>query len=331
MKQTLILILLVALSSCNDQNQSENTNFRSVFMNSITSDNLKTDLTVIASDEMEGRGTGYEGQKKAGRYIIDQYEKSGIPFPKGTNSYYQPISAAFFKTINSDRDIPNSENIWAYIEGSEKPNEIIIISAHYDHMGTRDQNIYNGADDNGSGTVSILQIAKAFQKAKKKGRGPKRSILFLHTTAEEWGLYGSYFYTQYPLFPIPFTIANINIDMIGRRDAKHKYNNDYIYVIGANRLSSDFESIIVDQNNKYTKMSLDFTFNNPDYNIFGRSDQYFFDKKGIPSVFLFSGFHEDYHKPTDDVDKIEFDVLTKRTKLAFVIAWELANRRDRIK
>ena len=191
--------------------------------------------------------------------------------------------------------------------------------------------IYNGADDDGSGTVAVLEIAKAFQKAKVEGHGPKRSILFLHVTGEEHGLHGSRFYSENPLFPIANTITDVNIDMIGRRDELHKDSNDYVYIIGSDYLSSDLYTICEEANKNYIKTNLDYTFNdrNDPNRFYYRSDHYNFAKKGIPSVFLFNGVHADYHKPTDTPDKIEYDALEKRAQLAFAIAWELANRENR--
>jgi Zn-dependent M28 family amino/carboxypeptidase len=207
----------------------------------------------------------------------------------------------------------------------------LVISAHYDHVGTKKGEIYNGADDDGSGTVALLEIAQAFQMAKKAGHGPKRSILFLHVTGEEHGLHGSRYYSENPLFPLANTITDINIDMIGRRDEAHAGSNNYVYVIGANRLSTDLDNICTIANTKYTQLELDYKYNDPkDPNHFyERSDHYNFAKHGIPSVFLFNGVHADYHKPTDSPDKIEYDALTKRAKFAFVTAWELANRTER--
>jgi hypothetical protein len=331
MKKALILIVVFTTLSCFAQNKKTKKDDLTKFMNSITAESLKTKLSIVASDEMEGRDTGSKGQKKAGNYLISQYEKSKIPFPKGANSYYQPVPAAFLNAKRNE-NLPDSENIWAYIEGSEKPDEVLVISAHYDHVGIKNGDIYNGADDDGSGTVAILQIAEAFQKAKKAGHGPKRSILFLHVTGEEHGLHGSRFYSENPLFPIANTIADINIDMIGRRDEEHANTNNYVYVIGADRLSTDLHKITVNQNKKYTKIDLDFKFNDPkDPNHFyERSDHYNFAKHGIPAVFLFNGVHADYHQKTDEVEKIEFDALAKRAQLAFAIAWELANRPERI-
>jgi hypothetical protein len=301
------------------------------YVNSITSAELKTHLTVVASDEMEGRETGSLGQKKAGMYLIEQYKKNGIPFPKGATDYYQKVPAAFLNAKYNE-NLPDSENIWAFIEGSEKPEEIVVVSAHYDHVGTKEGKIYNGADDDGSGTVGLLEIAQAFQKAKKEGHGPKRSILILHVTGEEHGLHGSRFYSENPLFPLANTVADVNIDMIGRRDENHKESNNYIYVIGSDYLSTDLFNVCEAMNTKYTKMDLDYKFNdrNDKNRFYYRSDHYNFAKNGIPSVFLFNGVHADYHQASDEVDKIEFDALTKRTQYAFAIAWELANREARI-
>jgi Zn-dependent M28 family amino/carboxypeptidase len=330
MKKVLVLLVFITTLSGFAQKKAVNNDNTTTFMNTITADQLKTKLYIVASDEMEGRDTGSKGQKKAGKYLISQYKKSGISYPKGAKNYYQPVPAAYLNAKRNE-NLPDSENIWAYIEGSEKPDEVLVISAHYDHIGIKNGDIYNGADDDGSGTVAILQIAQAFQKAKKAGHGPKRSILFLHVTGEEHGLHGSRFYSENPLFPITNTIADINIDMIGRRDVEHANTNNYVYVIGADRLSTDLHNITVAQNDKYTHLDLDYKFNDPkDPNHFyERSDHYNFAKNGIPSVFLFNGVHADYHQKTDEVDKIEFDALAKRAQLAFVIAWDLANRPER--
>jgi hypothetical protein len=333
MKKIIVLFLIGVLSSCSNSKNTVSKKDNSdptKYVKVIKEKDLKKMLYVVASDDMEGRETGSKGQKKAGLYMIEQYKKNGILFPKGATDYYQHIPAAFLNAKHNE-NLSDSENIWAYIEGSEKPDEVLVISAHYDHVGIQNGEIYNGADDDGSGTVALLEMAKAFAKAKKQGHGPKRSILFLHVTGEEHGLHGSRYYSENPLFPIANTITDINIDMIGRRDVEHDNTNNYVYVIGANRLSSDLHNIVVAQNEKYTKIDLDFKFNDPkDPNHFyERSDHYNFAKHGIPAVFFFNGVHEDYHGKDDIAEKIEYDALTKRTKLAFVVAWELANREYR--
>ncbi len=301
------------------------------YLKSINIESLKENLSIIASDEMEGRETGSEGQKKAGKYIVDQYRTNGINPPIGAKDYYQKVPAAYLNAQYNEK-LPDSENIWTFIEGSEKPDEVVVVSAHYDHVGTKNGEVYNGADDDGSGTVALIEIAKAFQKAKNAGNGPKRSILILHVTGEEHGLHGSRYYSENPLFPLKNTVADVNIDMIGRRDDLHTDSNDYVYLIGADYLSSELATICETMNNQYINTKLDYKFNDrKDSNRFYyRSDHYNFAKNGIPSVFIFNGVHADYHKASDEVDKIEFDALTKRTQLAFTIAWELANREKRI-
>ncbi|PIF30575.1 peptidase M28-like protein [Flavobacterium sp. 9] len=332
MKKIVVLLLVASAFSCKNTQAvvSKDNSDPTKYIKVIKEKDLKKMLYVVASDEMEGRETGSKGQKKAGLYMIEQYKKNGVSFPKGATDYYQHIPAAFLNAKRNE-NLPDSENIWAYIEGSEKPDEVLVISAHYDHVGIKNGEVYNGADDDGSGTVAVMEIAKAFAKAKKEGHGPKRSILFLHVTGEEHGLHGSRFYSENPLFPIANTITDINIDMIGRRDVEHAKTNNYVYVIGADRLSSDLHNAVVAQNDKYTKLDLDFKFNDPkDPNHFyERSDHYNFAKHGIPAVFFFNGVHEDYHGKGDEPQKIEYDALTKRTQLAFVVAWDLANRENR--
>ena len=332
MKKILFLSLIALGTSCKNGALVATKNVDPTeYMKTISADDLKKHLYIIAADSMEGRETGSAGQKKAGKYLISQYQQNQVSFPKGASDFYQAVPASFLNKKRNN-NLADSENIWAFIEGSEKPEEVIVISAHYDHVGIENGEVYNGADDDGSGTSALLEIAQAFQMAKKAGHGPKRSILFLHVTGEEHGLLGSRYYSENPLFPLANTVADVNIDMIGRRDALHADTNNYVYIIGANRLSSELDHISATMNQKYVGLDLDYRFNDPkDPNRFyERSDHYNFAKHGIPSVFFFNGVHADYHKKSDEPNKIEYDALEKRTQLAFVIAWELANRKDRI-
>lgn len=335
LKITTLQLVATLLICCAPAKQSATRGTTAVDINNyikaISKENLETNLTVIASDEMEGRDTGSPGQKKAGAYLIEQYKKAGISYPTGATDYYQRIPAAYLNTKHNE-NLPDSENIWAFIEGTDKKDEIVVISAHYDHVGIKKGEVYNGADDDGSGTVAILEMAKAFQKAKNEGHGPRRSILIVHMTGEEHGLHGSRYYAENPLFPLKNTVADINIDMIGRRDELHTDTNDYVYVIGSDYLSSELYSICESVNQKYIHLTLDYKYNdkNDPNRFYYRSDHYNFGKNGIPAVFLFNGTHADYHKATDEVSKIEFDALTKRTKYGFAIAWEIANRENRL-
>ena len=331
-KIVLLLTLFVVSVSCSpSKSGNKKVADLNTYLSAINIESLRTNLTYIASDETKGRETGSEGQKKAGKFIIDFYKKNGISFPKGADSYYQKVPAAFLNAKRNE-NLPDSENIWAFIEGSEKPDEIVVLSAHYDHVGIKNGEVYNGADDDGSGTVALMEMAAAFQKAKNEGNGPKRSILILHVTGEEHGLHGSRYYSENPLFPLKNTVADVNIDMIGRRDDFHKDSNNYVYVIGSDYLSTDLFNICESVNQKYINLTIDYKYNDKkDPNRFYyRSDHYNFAKHNIPSVFLFNGTHADYHKPGDEVSKIEFDALTKRTQYAFAIAWEIANREERL-
>jgi hypothetical protein len=230
-----------------------------------------------------------------------------------------------------------TENVLGFLEGTDKKDEILVITAHYDHIGkdstkTGDQ-IYNGADDDGSGTSAVLELAQAFAEAKKAGIGPRRSILFMTVTAEEKGLLGSDYYTSNPVFPLQNTIANLNIDMIGRLDKAHADDKNYIYVIGSDKLSSELHHINEEANRKHTNLKLDYTFNdeNDPNRFYYRSDHYNFAKNNIPVAFFFNGVHNDYHQPGDEVEKILFDKMENITRLVFYTAWELANRDERIK
>lgn len=220
----------------------------------------------------------------------------------------------------------SSANVIAYLSSSEKTDEYLFITSHYDHEGIKNGEIYYGADDDGSGTTGVLAIAEAFAKAKKKGFSPKRNIVFMNVSGEEKGLLGSEFYRDNPIFPLEKTTVDLNIDMIGRIDPTYKGDSmNYLYLIGEDKLSSDLQPI-TDKVNKNYQMELDRRFNDPkDTNRFYyRSDHYNFAAKGVPVIFYFNGTHADYHKPTDRVEKINFDLMEKRTRLIFETAWEMA-------
>ena len=226
----------------------------------------------------------------------------------------------------------STENVLGFVEGTDKKNEYIIITAHYDHLGLDGKEVYNGADDDGSGTVAVLEMAQAFALAQKEGHGPRRSMLFMTVTGEEKGLLGSTYYVNHPVLPLENTITDLNIDMIGRVDDKHVDDPNYVYLIGSDKLSKELHAISEKTNATYTHLELDYTYNAKDdpNRFYYRSDHYNFAKNNIPVIFYFNGTHADYHKPTDTVDKINFELLEERTKLVFHTAWEIANREDRI-
>ncbi|MEL6483388.1 MAG: M28 family peptidase, partial [Bacteroidota bacterium] len=244
------------------------------------------------------------------------------------------VESEIVLNIKSGNETVNSENVVAFIKGSEKPEEYVVISSHLDHIGvSANGQINNGADDDGSGTVALLEIAEAFKTAKADGFGPKRSIVFLHVTGEEKGLLGSKYYTDYdPIFPLEQTVANLNIDMIGRIDPKREGNRNYVYLIGSDKLSTDLHELSEAVNEKYMNIELDYTYNddNDPNRFYYRSDHYNFAKNNIPIIFYFNGTHADYHKPGDTPDKINYDLLENRARLVFHTAWEVANRPEKV-
>lgn len=255
--------------------------------------------------------------------------KNGNPALK---TYTADIKLQFNKSISQ----VSSSNVIGYIEGTDKKDEFVFITAHYDHLGKKgDTVIYYGADDDGSGTVAVLELAEAFAKAKAAGKGPRRSVVFMAVSGEEKGLWGSSFYSDRPLFPLHKTTVDLNIDMIGRIDPTRKTGDsmNYVYVVGDDKLSSDLRPISESVNKKYTKLELDYKFNAPDdpERIYYRSDHYNFARKGVPVIFYFNGIHNDYHRPTDTPDKINYDLLAKRAKFIFFTAWEMANRNEMLK
>lgn len=227
----------------------------------------------------------------------------------------------------------SAENVLAFVEGSDLKDEVVVVTAHYDHLGIHNGKVYNGADDDGSGTVAVMNIAKAFAEAKKQGKGPRRSVLFMNVSGEEKGLLGSEYYTENPVFPLAKTVCNLNIDMIGRLDEFHASDDDYVYLIGSDMLSTDLHNVSEWANNTYVKTKLDYRYNKTDdpNRYYFRSDHYNFASHKVPVIFYFNGEHEDYHQETDEVSKINFKKMERITRLVFFTAWEIANRNERLK
>tara|TARA_B100000902_G_scaffold12252_1_gene14896 strand:+ start:26715 stop:27734 length:1020 start_codon:yes stop_codon:yes gene_type:complete len=331
MKKTLLL-LLITKTIFSQENLK--------YAETITTEDLRRHMEVLASDSLEGRETGKAGQKMAADYIMNHFKNIGIP-PYKRNTYYQKFKLKTGKHLckcdDCDVDIIKKvfgkqnriigENVLGYIEGTDLKDELIIITAHYDHLGKHDSLIFNGADDDASGTVAAMEIAEAFMLAKNDGKGPRRSILIMAVSGEEKGLLGSKYYTDNPIYPLEKTVANLNIDMIGRIGDFHS-SPDYVYLIGSNMLSSELHEISESVNNTYTNLYLDYTYNTEDdpNRYYYRSDHYNFAKNNIPVIFYFNGLHEDYHKSTDTIEKINFNKIKNIANLIFLTAWEIANR-----
>jgi Zn-dependent M28 family amino/carboxypeptidase len=303
---------------------------------------LKTDENIARMQSQKGvnvvsvsTATANEILKAGGLTVAalqEQISGTGKPASKLIKT---AISASAIKQEVKVR----AENVLGFLEGSDPKlkKEILVVTGHYDHIGlttSGTDKVNNGADDDGSGTTGVLLIAEAFTKAKKAGKGPKRSILFMTVVGEEKGLLGSEWYSEHPVFPLENTIADLNTDMIGRTGFEYQGKPDsanYIYVIGSDKLSSELRKISETINSTYTKMVLDYKYDDPKdtERIYYRSDHYNFAKHNIPIIFYFDGLHQDYHKPSDEVSKINFTLLAKRAQLTYYTAWELANRASR--
>ena len=296
----------------------------------------KMSLEDVETKSDEKLGFIYVSPSLAGEIFdqsFDKLTKSIDNFNAGkSNSLKKIKSKEVSYKLDYEKTKIKSENVLGYLEGTDLKDELVIITSHYDHEGIKNGEIYNGADDDGSGTVAVMDIAEAFALAKADGNGPRRSILFMNVTAEEKGLLGSSYYASHPIFPLENTVVNLNIDMIGRTGDREIETTNYVYLIGADKLSTDLHNISEDMNKTYTNMYLDYTFNDEAHpeRFYYRSDHWNFAKNGIPIIFYFNGVHADYHKPTDTVDKIEFDMLQKRAQLVFYTAWEIANRDERL-
>ncbi|WP_223827423.1 M28 family peptidase [Hymenobacter armeniacus] len=261
---------------------------------------------------------------------LDKYRQSVAKAGKPVASPFKPAAATAQAKLNTEPF--TTENVLGYLEGGDKKDELLVVSAHYDHLGVKDGVVFNGADDDGSGTVSVLAMARAFSQAKKEGHGPRRSILFLANTGEEEGLLGSQYYTDHPVFPLEKTVTDLNIDMVGRVDSLHQGKGDYVYLVGADRLSTELNALSEATNQQYNPLALDYKYNDPadPEQIYYRSDHYNFAKHNVPIIFYTSGLHPQYHKATDDVEFIDFPAMARRDQLIFHTAWALAERDARV-
>jgi hypothetical protein len=274
------------------------------------------------------------------QYFTDYNENKLIIPEKQEKPYFFINGKAFKKTIKKgnkvkitlNKNLKNNketENVVAFIPGTDPvlKNEYLVISAHYDHLGVIKGKVYNGADDNASGTAALLEIARVFKETSKQGLMLKRSVLFICFTGEEHGLLGSEYYSKNPLVPLSKTIANFNIDMIGRFDSIKEKNQFFVYAIGSDKISMDFHNLHEKTAKSHGKLRIDYTYNDPKNKekLYYRSDHYNFAKNGIPSIFYFGGFHEDYHQATDDIEKLNFSKIKTISELVFLTMWNLGN------
>ena len=269
---------------------------------------------------------GEEGLQELKQSAIENLQD----FRSQSTSYYLR-----YRPYEGRRPI-ETNNVVAYVEGADPQlkDEVVVIMGHYDHVGIGSPNeegdyIYNGADDNGSGTAGLMAIANAFQNAAEDGFKPKRSILFLHVSAEESGLLGSRYYSDHPIIPIEQTVAALNTDMISRSDPEHIEEGvtDYVYLIGGEIISSQLDSLVQDANQHEINLTLDRKYNdlNDPNQFYRRSDHWNFGRLRVPFVFFFTGVHEDYHAPNDEIDGVDFDKYPRVARLIYKSAVNVAN------
>ncbi len=246
--------------------------------------------------------------------------------------------------VSVDRQDLVDRNVLAVLRGSDSRlrDEWVVLSAHYDHDGATDQTIYNGADDDGSGTVGVLELAEAFAEAARRGQRPRRSILFAQFNSEERGLLGAWAYTLDPIAPLDRTIAVLNMDMIGRNEEvpdaggnrfngldpqTAESNRNALNIIGAVR-APDLRAAI-DRANGTTGLDIRYRYDNNTSQLMRRSDHWPFIQNGIPGVWVFTGLHPDYHTGNDTPDRINYEKMERILKLVYQVTWDLAQAEGR--
>jgi Peptidase family M28 len=325
-------------------------------------DLLKKHVYLLTSDSLQGRETGKQGQREAAGYCTQVFRKSHLAavFRKDSTIFsfqqtYPFISSEImpYGMVRQDArraerstmsvykryeltDAPANhrdsvaafygQNVAGLHIGTDLKQELVIVSAHYDHLGRVDGQVYPGADDNASGTASVLSIAATFDSLARAGIRSRRSVLFVLFSGEEGGLIGSsYFVANFPM-PLNPIICDLNIDMVGRVDDAHRKKPDYCYIIAG--LKDDTLRKTVAKANRQSvglELSRAYDTESDPHQYFYRSDHYNFAKRGIPVLFFMDGEHPDYHKPTDTADRINYEVLQKRATLVFQTAWLMAN------
>lgn len=247
-------------------------------------------------------------------------------------------------TTAVDRKIVPDRNVVGFIEGSDPQlrHEVVIVCAHYDHDGVRGEDVLNGADDDGSGTVGVIEIAEAYALAAQKGQRPKRSVLFAAWNSEERGLLGAWAYTEKPLFPLENTVAVLNMDMIGRNEEvpedgggrfrgldvqTAESNANAVNIIGTTRSASLKQ--VVEAANTSIGLTLRLRYDNNTSQLMRRSDHWPFLNRGVPAVWVHTGLHPDYHTMNDDADRINYPKMEKIGRMVYQASWDLANAPSR--
>lgn len=283
-------------------------------------------------------GSGSVSNNPKGLIALD-YESASILFgnnPADWDDYIKKISKGkssreLLETqvkLISDRGENKivSENVIGVLRGSQLPEEYIVITAHYDHLGRRGGEVFYGADDNASGTAALIEIAEAFAEAADAGYRPKRSVLFVAVSGEEIGLLGSRYYTTSPVAPLVNTVAALNMDMIGRQDDEELKDSTYVYLYLSDSTGSGLDSLaressLLAGNN----IMVNYKYGGNNELSTGGSDHVSFENAGIPVLYYYCGTHDDYHRPSDTWDKLDYESMAVISKMVFSAAWLLAN------
>ncbi|MEZ4900689.1 MAG: M20/M25/M40 family metallo-hydrolase [Spirosomataceae bacterium] len=322
-----------------------------IFSALVSENLLQQHVYTLAADSMQGRKTGMKGQEIARNYCVKSLRAThALPIFKTDSLWLFSQSYYFNLTMPTGMVIPmgglytltekpstefekkttlEGQNIGGIFVGTDLKKEIVIITAHYDHLGSSKAGIFHGADDNASGTAAILAMAALCDSLQKQGIRSRRSLCFLLFSGEEGGLIGSKYFLENSPFLHENIRYNLNVDMVGRRDKTHRKNSDYCYLIGPH-FFPELRSTVKESNHLSFNLTLDYRYDNEyDPNrYFYRSDHYNFAKRHIPALFFMDGEHPDYHQTTDTADKIDYQLLQKRASLIFQIAWSLANPKD---
>jgi len=295
MKRLLAAGFVLFFLGCGTQDISSTTDFFRRGLDVILQPEIKDNLYYLASKELGGRRTGSAGDKLAAKFIAEKFKEYGLQ--SGSNAdYLQKFSS--------------TQNVVGYFVGNDPTlkDEVIAIGGHFDHLGTSGSSYYPGADDNASGTVSVVSLARAISRVKECIR---RTVVIMAFSGEEQGMDGSGYYVNNPYFPITNTIYMINLDMVG-----YLRNGDLSFLGGARspQVAAAIRSIV----SKYPGITSDITSSSG-----GGSDHVPFEQKKVPAVFVHTGTHANYHKVTDTADKINYDGLTSIIKIAFEMYWSI--------
>lgn len=302
-----LLVFLLCLSGCKTKSTaSDSSTTNSVSTIEFSKDSLLHHIKVLSSDEFEGRRTGTEGSLKARNYITSKFKQLDVlPLSK---TYLQPFSF----TGRRDKKNYNGVNVLGYIKGTEKPNKYIVISAHYDHLGVKGNAIFNGADDDASGTSALFSFAEYFKK-----NPPKHSVILAAFDAEEMGLQGSKYYVNNPIIEKESILINLNMDMISRSDKSE------LYVVGT-RFYENLKPVITTAKlPENFELLIGHDGSDDKQNWTNSSDHGSFHKKQIPFLYFGVEDHKDYHKETDEFESIHPEFYAKAVSVIISVFMDL--------